>query len=591
MIPKMSKSALAISPASRGPAVLRPAASRIFGGLLLLIAGAAVAQPPPLPPPPAPPGNPVTPAKVDLGKVLFWDEQLSSTRTVACGTCHIAGAGGSDPRSTDPARSSHPGPDGVFGTGDDVTGSRGVPRNWLDGTYDLEPIFGMSEQVTGRKANSAINAAYANLLFWDGRAEATFRDPATDAVVLAAGAALESQVLGPPVSDVEMAHVGRDWDEVALALESAVPLAVASEVPAPLVTWIDGRSYPELFAEAFGTGEVTPVRIAMAIATYERTLFSNQTPFDDFLAGVPGALTPQENQGRILFAVNSCAPCHSGNLLTDNNFRYIGVRPRADDEGRFEVTGNPGDRGRFRTPSLRNVALRAPYFHNGRFETLEEVVDFYDRGGDFDAPNKDPRIVPLGLDQAQKDALVAFLERPLTDPRVAAELPPFDRPRLAAESGCLPAVSGTGVAGSGGFEPGVVAIEPPLLGNPSFTVGITGALGGAGAVLAIDSEDPGTGPQIPDSASFALAALTLDGSVAGDGWGSVSLPVPDDPALANQTVYGRWFVEDPGAPGGVAVSRRFRVSFFAASTCSGSLFGDSFESGDTGAWSVTVSGL
>ncbi len=562
----------------------------IFGGLLLILAGAAAAQPPPPPlqPPPAPAGNPVTQAKTDLGKVLFWDEQLSSTRTVACGTCHIAGAGGSDPRSTNPARSSHPGPDGVFGTGDDVTGSRGVPRNFSDGSYDFEPIFGLREQVTGRKANSAIDAAYADLLFWDGRAEATFRDPVTDAVVLAAGAALESQVLGPPVSDVEMAHVGRDWDDVALALESAVPLAVASRVPVALRSWIDGRTYPELFEEAFGTGDVTPVRIAMAIATYERTLFSNQTPFDDFLGGNPGALTVQENQGRNLFLANSCAQCHRGNLLTDHRFRYIGVRPADEDDGRFGVTGNPGDFGRFRTPSLRNVALRSPYFHNGRFETLEQVVDFYNRGGDFDAPNKDFRIRPLGLDQAQRDALVAFLRRPLTDPRVAAGLPPFDRPLLAAESGCVPAISGTGVAGSGGVEPRVVAIEPPLVGSPSFTVGITGALGGADAVLAIDSADPGTGPGIPGTASFALVPLILDGSGAGEGFGSVSLSIPDDPALANETVFGRWFVDDPAAPGGVAVSRRFRVPFFAAGSCSGALFEGPFESGDTAAWSTTV---
>ncbi len=559
------------------------------GGLWLTLAAAAVAQLPPLEPPPVPPGNPVTRAKADLGKALFWDEQLSSTRTVACGTCHVASAGGSDPRSADPARSTHPGADGVFGTGDDVGGSRGVPRHFSDGTYDPSPDFGMREQVTPRKANSAINAAYSDRLFWDGRAEPVFRDPATGDVVLAAGAALESQVLGPPVSDVEMGHVGRDWHEVAEAVAAAAPLALAPEVPEPLAAWIDGRGYPALFEEAFGTAEVTPVRIAMAIATYERTLFSNRTPLDDFIAGDSGALTTQENQGRIKFLFSSCGQCHGGSLLSDHDFRYIGVRPAGEDVGRFALTGDPDDLGRFRTPSLRNVALRAPYFHNGRLRTLMEVVDFYNRGGDFNAPNKDPRIQPLGLNQAEKDALVAFLGRPLTDPQVAAGEPPFDRPKLFSESECVPAITGTGVAGAGGLVPRVIAIEPPLLGNPSFTVGIESALGGAGAVLAIDASDPGTGPDVPTTASFALVPLSLSGSGAGQGFGSVSLPIPDDPALLGTALYGRWFVTDPAAPGGVATSRRLRIIPFAtAASCTDSLFGDSFESGDTGAWSQTV---
>src|SRR4029079_11777880 len=112
--------------------------------------------------------------------------------------------------------------------------------------------------------------------------------------------------------------------------------------------------------------------------------------------------------------------------FTNDTFQYIGVRPQADDLGRFNVTNNPGDRGRMKVPSLRNVELRAPYFHNGEMATLEEVVDFYDRGGDFDAPNKNPAIAPIGLSSTQKAALVAFLRRPLTDPRITAGTAPFD---------------------------------------------------------------------------------------------------------------------------------------------------------------------
>ena len=146
------------------------------------------------------------------------------------------------------------------------------------------------------------------------------------------------------------------------------------------------------------------------------------------------------------------------------------MRPTDEDPGRFTVTGDGRDRGKFRTPSLRNVELRAPYMHNGRFASLEEVIEFYDRGGDFDAPSKDTNFVRrLNLDAREKADLAAFL-RSLTDPRVAGEAGPlFDRPALYAESARVPRVS---PRGAGTLE--VVAIEPPLLGNPSFTVAVSG---------------------------------------------------------------------------------------------------------------------
>jgi cytochrome c peroxidase len=179
----------------RGSLVLR----RIRLVLVLVPFSTAVAQigppppPPPLGPPPQPPGNPVTAARANLGKALFWDEQLSSTRTVACGSCHQARVGGTDPRSVaGSARATHPGPDGVRGTGDDVTGSPGVPLSAAGGWYEWSVAFGIGEQVTGRLANSHINAAYAPSLFWDGRARPTFVDPATGDTVLLNGGALES---------------------------------------------------------------------------------------------------------------------------------------------------------------------------------------------------------------------------------------------------------------------------------------------------------------------------------------------------------------------------------------------------------------
>ncbi len=311
--------------------------------------------PPPLNPPPEPAGNPVTATKAWLGKTLFWDEQLSSTRTVSCGTCHHASSGGSDPRSiTGDARALFAGVDGVSGNADDVIGSPGVPLNLANGTYQWSAVYGFKPQITGRRGMSTINAAYANSLFWDGRALPAFRDPVTNAVVLANGGALESQIAGPPVNPTEMAHTGRDWNDVAARVTASKPLALSPEIPAALTTWISARSYPELFAEAFGTSDITPTRIAMAIANYERTLYSDRTPAD------LNDLTPAEARGQQVFNQSRCDVCHRPILFTDDQFHNTGIRPAAEDSGLFAVTGNQNDQGKFRTPSLSNVELRAP---------------------------------------------------------------------------------------------------------------------------------------------------------------------------------------------------------------------------------------
>ncbi len=541
-------------------------------GLLVLLATATSAwaqgpppPPPPLtplPPPPAPPGNPVTTLKANLGKALFWDEQMSTSRTVACGSCHQAATGGSDPRSQmASAHAKNPGIDGIGGTADDIIGSPGVVLRQTTGAFEWSSLFGLKEQVTARLAPSHINAAYAPLLFWDGRATGTFTDPLTGATVLPGGGALESQAAGPPVSSAEMGHLGRDWADVAARIGAVTPLALATSIPGDLAGYLAGRSYSALFAEAFGSAGVTASRIAMAIATYERTLFSNQTPFDQLITGT-NTLTPQENAGFQLFGRLPCAACHTGSLTSDNQFHYIGVRPAAEDSARMLVTHNPVDLGAVRTPSLRNVALRRSFMHNGRFSTLAEVIDFYDRGGDFNAPNKDPRIVPLNLTPQQKASLVAFLGRPLTDPRVAASTTPFDRPALFSESGLVPTILGGGVAGTSGAAPEPVALEPALAGNTTFTVGLYGALGGAPAVLVIDEAEPPSGGVIPASASFARTTTVLAGAGASGGFGSATLAIPDDPAMYGKALYGRWYVSDPGAVDGVAASASFRFQIF-----------------------------
>ena len=543
--------------------------ARQTAALVALALAGGVAQAQQLqPPPPPPPGNPTTPNKVLLGKALFWDEQLSSTKTVACATCHVPENGSGDPRGVlTNAGAIHPGLNGIFGDADDTVGSPGVPRNDPEGFYEFHPSFGLGVQVTTRQAPSAINAAYNPLQFWDGRATGTLTDPLTGAVVFPNGASLESQALGPIVSDVEMGNLGRSQSDVVARVIASKPLALSPQLSADLVPFVANQTYPQLFQLAFGTNDVTPVRIAEAIAAYERTQFSNQSPFD------LNTLTVLENQGRAIFngPQASCNACHTGPLTTNNTFRYIGVRPPNEDLGRALVTGNPGDNGRFKVPSLRNVELRPPYFHDGSAATLADVVAFYNRGGDFNAPNKDPLIRPLGLTAQQQQALVAFLGRALTDPRVQLAQAPFDHPALFASSNRVPQTYGTPTAGAGGFEPRIVAIEPPLVGNSSFTIGLTGATGGRTAVLAIDLNQNLSGRPFRGATSFLTMSSGLrfvragptQGVGNGGGWLSKVLKLDADPALIGTTYFAQWFVADAGSASGLfAASEAVRYTIF-----------------------------
>jgi cytochrome c peroxidase len=540
----------------------------LSGFARIAIAQGPPPPPPPLQPPPIPAGNPLTAAKTNLGKTLFWDEQLSTSKTVACGTCHIFGEGGSDPRtSATNAATRNPGADGIFNTPDDVLGSPGVARQDANGKYVFDAVFGLSPGVTGRKSPSVINAAYVPSLFWDGRALPTFTDPVGGGVVLNGGAALESQSVNPPVSDVEMGHIGQDWAEITARLSTATPLRMSPQVPAQLTNWIAGRDYSALFQEAFGTPDITAVRIAMAIATYERALFSNQAPVDV----APQTLTPQEQQGGQIFAtIGRCNVCHVGSRQTNDTFRYIGVRPQNDDLGRFNVTGLAADRGRMKVPSLRNVELRAPYFHNGEMATLEDVVDFYDRGGDFTAPNKDPAIAPIGLTPVQKAALVAFLKRPLTDPRIAAGQAPFDRPLLYSESALVPQHFGAGTPGGGGFVPRLIANEPPAVGNADFTLAIDRGNGAHDGILVLSSTaDPfgtlfqGAMLHVQLSSIVGLVRVgPLSGVGAGNGFGSVTLPIANDPLMVGVSWYAQWFVFDLTPGSRFAASEAAQITFF-----------------------------
>lgn len=408
------------------------------------------------PDPPYPAENPHTEAKALLGKVLFWEEQLSGDDTVACGTCHRAAAGGSDPRSRD--ESSHlPGPDATLGTSDDIHGSPGIIACDETGART-----GSTVQITERKAPSYLDAMFAPRLFWDGRAECAvagcpsvdaFEDPDNPgSFPIAMFGALENQVVAPPLSTVEMACAGTTWADLHRKLESVTPLSLATNLPEDLASFIaeSGESYPEMFRAAFGSEqtsgpetEINTRRIAFAIATHERRLVSNQTPWDLFNAGDEGALTPAQIRGLSVFRERAqCSSCHLPPLFGDGAFHFTGFHRPSLDPGREGVNGRTTDRGEMRTPTLRNVGLRVPggLLHTGAGigDSLESVIDVYVKGGLRDDPEVaavpiTQSVEPLDLTQSEIDDLIDFLAHGLTDPRVAAELPPFDRPRLGSE--------------------------------------------------------------------------------------------------------------------------------------------------------------
>ncbi|MEZ4649832.1 MAG: DNRLRE domain-containing protein [Candidatus Eisenbacteria bacterium] len=395
-----------------------------------------IAPPPPppveIPPVPVPPENPITEAKRVLGKILFWEEQLSSDGTVACGTCHRPGDGGVDPRV-----GVHPGFDLAFGTDDDILGSPGVVRRDSSGTAITDPIFGTDVQVTGRASMNFFGGLWAQRNFWDGRATTEFRDPVTDDVEIAVGGALESQAVGPIVSSVEMAHDARAWSEVTSGIRAASPMVLATDLPSDVIDAIvTSPTYPDLFAAAFGDTAITATRIAFAIATYERTLVADQTPWDAFQNGDTGALTPSQQAGADFVQNGPCAVCHGGALFTSDSFRNIGLRPANEDIGLEAVTSNPDHKGRFKVPSLRNVGLRPRLMHTGQIQDVADALRFYAMIGHthFTEFQDENILGGIAMTEQERMEIEDFLVNGLTDPRVAGELFPFDRPTLGSEN-------------------------------------------------------------------------------------------------------------------------------------------------------------
>jgi cytochrome c peroxidase len=231
---------------------------------------------------------------------------------------------------------------------------------------------GIGGQVGGRNSGTIIDAAYMRFQFWDGRA-----------------GSLEEQALGPIHNPIEM---GETLENVVNKL-NAIP------------------GYRAQFQQVFGT-DVTTDGIGKAIAAFERTIISGPSPYDEYLAGNKKAMSAAAVRGLAIFnGKGHCTPCHSGPMFSDQWFHNIGVGMDAEkpDLGREAITNDPRDRGKFKTPGLRNIALTHPYLHNGAEKTLMDVVEYYNRGG-IRNDNLDPMMLPLKLTQREKDDLVAFLE-------------------------------------------------------------------------------------------------------------------------------------------------------------------------------------
>ena len=269
----------------------------------------------------------------------------------------------------------------------DNTISCATCHNPAMGWSDAGPTStGINGQKGGRRSPPVSNAAYAPLQFWDGRAPT-----------------LEEQAKGPVENPVEMGNTHESM------------IRSVQDIP----------GYVNEFEQVFGTSKVTIDMVAEAIAAFERTVVTTDSPFDRYVRGDDEALTKLEKQGLEIFnGKGHCTACHWGGYFSDGRFHNLGVKPTdpsKPDEGRYAITKDNADMGAFKTPTIRDVALRAPYMHNGSEKTLEDVVDLYNKGGRAGDPNISDLIVPLGLTKAEKKALVAFLTTAMTslNPEVA----------------------------------------------------------------------------------------------------------------------------------------------------------------------------
>ena len=297
-----------------------------------------------------PKDNPMTVEGVALGRKLFYEEMLSGDNTMSCASCHAPANSFSDPNQ--------------FSTGID-----GIQGN--------------------RNSMALVNLGWQKFFFWDGRA-----------------GSLEQQILGPVPNPIEM-H--QSWKDAVEKLNQNV-------------------NYRNLFYKAFGEPGIDSIKVTKAIAQFIRTMISGESKYDvmyKFENSLPlssndqailPTVTPEEWAGYDLFkSLNGadCLHCHSGVLMHINKFSNNGMDAAFSDPGRGGITGNPNDMGRFKIPTLRNIALTAPYMHDGRFASLDQVIDHYSTGL-ISSPTIDPLMEHLTtsgvqLDSQERDLLKKFL--------------------------------------------------------------------------------------------------------------------------------------------------------------------------------------
>ncbi len=314
--------------------------------------------------PPYPANNEPTPARVALGKMLFFEPRVSSDNNMSCATCHNP----------------------LFG--------------WSDG---MPTGKGHKSQVLGRATPTVINTAYNFIQMWDGRK-----------------ATLEDQATGPMEASVEM---NTDFDQLIGLLRN-------------------NDAYRAAFEQAYPGEEISADTVARAIASFERTVISNDSPFDRWVRGEANAMTRQQVRGFEVFLdenKGNCVVCHSPPNFTDDGFHNVGLDSwdsKTPDMGRFAHKPIKVLKGAFKTPTLRDVALTAPYFHDGSAVGLMEVVEHYEKGGAVKS-NLSPNIKALRLTQRDKVDLVAFMHALTSDhePFVLPVLPVIEPSLQAIKSG------------------------------------------------------------------------------------------------------------------------------------------------------------
>ena len=292
-----------------------------------------------------PENNPMTKEGVSLGRMLFYEERLSGDNSMSCATCHAPENSFADPNQLST------GIDGIAGT---------------------------------RNSMALINLGWQKFFFWDGRAKS-----------------LEEQILEPIPNPLEM-H--QKWKDAVSKLQQDV-------------------EYRNMFYKAFGEEGIDSVKVSKAIAQFIRTMisgsskydvmykFENSLPLNSVDQSILSSVSPEEWAGYDLFkSLNGadCLHCHSGILMHINKFSNNGLDATFTDQGRGAITGSPNDMGRFKIPTLRNIALTAPYMHDGRFGTLDEVIEHYSSEL-VSSPTIDPLMEHLSSGGVQLDSQEKYL--------------------------------------------------------------------------------------------------------------------------------------------------------------------------------------